>query len=140
MRLHHDEDVPASLDHVTLAANDLAPSLAFYEAALGALGYVRLVELVDEEEEDPELEAAAWGHPDGSPSFWLVHGPTPTTGLHLCLRADSRGQVETFHDAAVAAGGVARGRPRRWTLYRRGEFNAIVCDPAGNLIEAVSEE
>jgi hypothetical protein len=25
-------------------------------------------------------------------------------------------------------------------LYRQGEFNAIVADPAGNLIEAVADE
>jgi hypothetical protein len=49
-------------------------------------------------------------------------------------------QVETFHAAALAAGGRGHGAPRRWTLYRRGEFNAIVVDPAGNLIEAVAPE
>ena len=128
------------LDHVTITAADLPVALEFYDAVLGALGLIRLDELVDEEEEDPAVEAVAWGRPDGHGVLWLVGGATPTTGVHLRLRADSRAQVEAFHAAAVQAGGVAHAAPRRWPIYRRGEFNAIVRDPQGNLIEAVSAE
>jgi predicted lactoylglutathione lyase len=56
------------------------------------------------------------------------------------LSADSRAQVETFHVAALEAGGTDYAAPRRWALYRSGEFNAIVADPAGNLVEAVAAE
>jgi predicted lactoylglutathione lyase len=56
------------------------------------------------------------------------------------MRADSRAQVETFARAAAASGGSVHTAPRRWALYRRGEFNAIVSDPDGNLIEAVAAE
>jgi catechol 2,3-dioxygenase-like lactoylglutathione lyase family enzyme len=128
------------LDHVTIAAADFAAGLRFYDAALGALGLVRLDELVDEEEDEPVVEAAAWGRPDGRSVIWLVSGPAPTTGLHLRLRASSPAEVETFHAAAVDAGGRSHGAPRRWAIYRRGEFNAIVRDPQGNLIEAVAAE
>jgi catechol 2,3-dioxygenase-like lactoylglutathione lyase family enzyme len=128
------------LDHVTVTARDFAPSLAFYDAALGALGLVRIAELVDEEEEHPALEAAAWGRAGQGGIVWLVSGAEPTTGLHIQLRAESRQQVETFHDAALRAGGAGFAAPRRWMLYRRGEFNAIVTDPAGNLVEAVAPE
>jgi catechol 2,3-dioxygenase-like lactoylglutathione lyase family enzyme len=128
------------LDHVTIATTDFAAALRFYDAALGALGLVRLDELVDEEEDEPVLEAAAWGRPDAPSLLWLVSGPTPTTGLHLRLRAGSPGEVETFHRAAVDAGGASHAAPRRWAIYRRGEFNAIVRDPQGNLIEAVAGE
>jgi hypothetical protein len=132
----------AVLDHVTLTvrAPDLAARVGFYDAALGALGLVRVAELVDEEEDDAAVEAVAWGHADGAGLVWLVIGDEPTTGVHVRLRADSRGQVETFHADAVRAGGTERTAPRRWVLYRRGEFNAIVADPAGNLIEAVAAE
>jgi catechol 2,3-dioxygenase-like lactoylglutathione lyase family enzyme len=129
-----------TLDHVTVTAADFPASLAFYDAALGALGLVRLTELVDEEEADPSVEAAAWGRPDGVGIVWLVSGGRPTTGLHIRLRADSRLQVETFHTDGLRAGGAEHAAPRRWVLYRRGEFNAIVSDPAGNLIEAVAAE
>jgi catechol 2,3-dioxygenase-like lactoylglutathione lyase family enzyme len=131
-----------SLDHVTITvpAGDFAQRLAFYDAVLGALGLVRLVELVDEEEAEPAVEAAAWGAADAEGVIWLVTGERATTGLHLRLRADSRRQVETFHAAAVEAGGTEHTAPRRWVLYRRGEFNAIVADPGGNLLEAVAAE
>jgi catechol 2,3-dioxygenase-like lactoylglutathione lyase family enzyme len=130
----------SALDHVTVSATDFGASLAFYDAALGALGLVRLDELVDEEEDEPEVEAAAWGQPGGTGIVWLVRTEIPTTGLHLRLSADSRAQVETFHDVAVRSGGSTRSAPRRWALYRRGEFNATVADPDGNLIEAVAAE
>jgi hypothetical protein len=130
------------LDHVTLTvlAADFSARVGFYDAALGAAGLVRVAELVDEEADDPALEAVAWGRPDDAGLIWLVIGDRPTTGLHLRLRADSRTQVETFHEVAVRAGGAGYAAPRRWVLYRRGEFNAIVADPAGNLIEAMAAE
>jgi catechol 2,3-dioxygenase-like lactoylglutathione lyase family enzyme len=127
-------------DHVTLTAVDFAASLAFYDAALGALGLVRVAELGDEEEESAPVEAVGWGSGAGGAVLWLVAGELPTSGLHLQLRTDSRDQVETFYAAALQAGGRTHGAPRRWPLYRRGEFNAIVADPAGNLIEAVGPE
>ncbi|MBN9619086.1 MAG: VOC family protein [Actinobacteria bacterium] len=128
------------LDHVTITAGDLVASLEFYDAALGALGLVRVVDLVDEEEEDPEVEAAGWGPVGGPALLWVVTGPGPTVGAHLRLRADSRSEVEAFYAAAVTAGGRAHDAPRRWTVYRTGEFNAIVADPDGNLIEVVAPE
>lgn len=128
------------LDSLTVTAPDLAPVLAFYDAALGALGLVRVDELVDEEEDEPALEAVGWGAPDGTSQLWVVAGAVPTTGLHLRFRAHSRSEVETFHTAAVRAGGVTFTAPRRWPIYRRGEFNAIVRDPLGNLVEAVAPE
>lgn len=127
----------ATLDLVTLSAGDFAASLAFYDAALGALGLHRLIELVDEEDEDPAVEAAAWG--TEAACIWLVAGP-PTTRAHLRLRADSRAEVEAFHAAAVASGGTSHAAPRRWPIYRRGEFNAIVRDPDGNFVEVVAPE
>jgi catechol 2,3-dioxygenase-like lactoylglutathione lyase family enzyme len=130
----------SALDHVTIGTSDLEASAAFYEAALGALGLVRLAELVDEEEDDAEVEAAGWGVEGGHVLVWVVTSGLPTSGVHLGLRAATRADVEAFHAAALAAGGSDHSAPRRWPLYRRGEFNAIVRDPAGNLVEAVSPE
>ena len=128
------------LDHVTIAAADFPASLAFYDAVFTALGWVRAVELVDEEEEDAEIEVVGWGAPEGPAGFWLVEGLLPTTGLHLAVDAPDAAAVERFHAAAVAAGGRSHDAPRRWPIIRRGQFNAIVADPAGNLIEAVAPE
>jgi catechol 2,3-dioxygenase-like lactoylglutathione lyase family enzyme len=138
----------ATLDHVTITASDFERSLHFYDAALAALGLVRLRELVDEEEDGAAVEAAAWGaEPRNSApgdrdhaTVWLVTGERATNGLHIQLRANSRQDVEAFFSGACAAGGAGYLAPRRWTPYRRGEFQAIVCDPDGNLIEACAAE
>ena len=131
----------ARFDHLTLTVRDLAVSLAFYDAALGALGLGRVHELVDEEEDGAELEAVAYG-PAGSDTavLWLVTGAVPTGPAHLAFRADGRAEVERFHAAAVAAGGSSHDAPRRWAIFRRGEFNALVRDPDGTLVEAVAPE
>jgi catechol 2,3-dioxygenase-like lactoylglutathione lyase family enzyme len=127
------------LDHVTVTASDFATSLRIYDAALGALGMQRLHELGDEEEDDPAVEVAAYGTHEQA-ALWLVTGPAPTTGAHLAFHASSAAQVAAFHTDALVAGGTSHDAPRRWPIYRRGEFNAIVLDPDGNLVEAISEE
>jgi catechol 2,3-dioxygenase-like lactoylglutathione lyase family enzyme len=132
--------VPARFDHVTITATDFAASLRFYDAALAPLGLVRLHELGDEEEDDAAVEAAAFGPADGAPVLWLVSGPAPTRAAHIALRADRREAVERFHAVALESGGSSRSAPRRWPIYRRGDFNALVADPDGNLVEAVSGE
>jgi catechol 2,3-dioxygenase-like lactoylglutathione lyase family enzyme len=129
-----------ALRHITLCAGSFATSLAFYDAALGALGLVRVQEFGDEEEDDAPLEAAGFGRPDEAPSFWLVSGAAPTSGAHVAFAAPSRAAVETFYAAALAAGGAARQAPRRWEIYRAGYYGAVVADPDGNLIEAALDE
>jgi catechol 2,3-dioxygenase-like lactoylglutathione lyase family enzyme len=132
--------VPAHLTHVTITAADFAASLAFYDAALGALGLQRSAEFGDEEEDEPQLEAAGWSAPAGHPLLWLVAGTVPTRGAHVALQTGTRRQVEAFHAAALASGGRAHTAPRRWLLYRRGEFTAAVLDPADHLVEAITAE
>ncbi|MDT4891710.1 MAG: hypothetical protein QOE97_745 [Pseudonocardiales bacterium] len=132
--------VPTSLDHVTVVASDLRRSLAFYDATLGALGLYRAAEFGDEEESDAAVEAAGWGVPDGRPIIWLVTADRPSTDVHISLRATSREEVEAFFAAGTAAGGTPRARPRRWPIYRRGDFSAAVSDPDGNTLEAVAAE
>src|SRR5690348_10654150 len=116
----------AVLDHVTITASDFAASLRFYDATLAALGLHRLHELGDEEEDDPAVEVAAYGQDDGAAVVWLTSGLRATVGLHMAFRASSAEQVSQFHAAAVAAGGTSHDAPRRWPIFRRGEFNAIV--------------
>lgn len=128
------------LDHVTITVADLDRGLAFYDAAFAALGVARVSELVDEEEDDSLVEAVGYGLADEPARVWVVRGGTPTRGLHVRLVAPDRAAVQAFHDAAVAAGGAGFAAPRRWPIYRRGEFTAMVRDPAGNLLEVVAPE
>jgi catechol 2,3-dioxygenase-like lactoylglutathione lyase family enzyme len=127
------------LDHITVTASDLAASLRFYDAALGALGWHRVHEVGDEEEDDAVVEVAAYGTGDTA-QLWLVGGPAATRSVHLAFRAAGVAEVEAFHAAALRAGGSSHDAPRRWPIFRRGEFNAIVRDPDGNLVEAVGAE
>lgn len=132
--------VSAKLDHVTITAADFRTAFEFYDAILGALGLVRVTELVDEEEDVAAVEAAAWGPSDGQAFLWLVTGDVPTTGLHVRISAASRVDVEAFYEDGVRSGGTGHAAPRRWTPYRRGEYNAILRDPDGNFVEAVASE
>ncbi len=125
------------LTHVTVSARDFAASLAFYDAALAALGLDRLAEFGDEEESDAPVEAAAWG--GDQPVLWLVQG-APTQHVHIAFAAPDRSAVDAFHAAALAAGGTSSAAPRRWVIYRRGRYGAIVRDPDGNLVEVTAPE
>lgn len=130
----------AEFESVSIVASDLAASLVFYDAALGALGMSRSVEFGDEEEADADVEAVAWASASGTPVLWLVAGPSSTNGLHVTLRAGSRSDVDAFFAAACAAGGTVRSAPRRWAIYRRGTVSAAVADPDGNTVEVVAPE
>ncbi|MEO9138486.1 MAG: hypothetical protein ABI345_05405, partial [Jatrophihabitans sp.] len=93
------------LDSVTLTTTELAVMLRFYDATLAALGAVRLVELVDEEEDDSQVEAVAWAAADNVPVLWVVTGAHDTRGVHVRLRVGTREAVEAFYRAGVTAGG-----------------------------------
>ncbi len=128
------------LEAVTITGRELDATLRCYEAALTALGLERLAELVDEEEDDGPVEAVGWGPPGGAAQVWVVTGEAAGAGVHIRLRAPSREAVDRFHAAALAAGATEHTPPRRWTLYRRGEYHAVVRDPDGNQLEAVADE
>ena len=137
--LLHDVPMPG-LRHITLSASAFDRSLAFYDAALSALGLDRAQEFGDEEEDDAALEAAGYAAGDGAPVLWLVAGSAPTRGAHVALVARSRDEVEAFFAAAVDAGGTPQQAPRRWEIYRPGYYGAVVADPDGNLVEAALDE
>ncbi len=132
--------VATRLTHVTVGTADLAAALAFYDAALAPLGLGRVAEFGDEEEDNPTTEAAGWGNEGQPPLLWLVTTPDATRRAHLSLRADSTDQVRAFHAAALAAGGRSQRAPRRWTVFRRGDFAAAVADRDGNVVEVTARE
>jgi predicted lactoylglutathione lyase len=45
--------------------------------------------------------------------------------------------VDTFHAAALAAGGTDNGAPGPRPIYHPGYYGAFVLDPDGNNVEAV---
>ena len=120
------------IDHVSLPVRDLERAVPFYEATLGAIGFVRL-----------ETRPATVGFGKRYPELWLnlrpELAPIPAeSGAHVCLRARGAAAVDAFFAAALAAGGAADGPPGLRPQFGEGYYAAFVRDPDGNRIEAVT--
>jgi catechol 2,3-dioxygenase-like lactoylglutathione lyase family enzyme len=118
------------LDHLSIQCADVASSTAFYDAVLGPLGGVRILE-----HGGPTI---GYGVPP-MPDFWL--GPQQTgqgfREAHIAFRAPDRAAVDAFFQAAVATGAEPLHEPRLWPEYHPSYYGAFVRDPDGNNVEAV---
>jgi catechol 2,3-dioxygenase-like lactoylglutathione lyase family enzyme len=114
------------IDHLKLHVSDPAASRAFYEQALGPLGYRVLLDR-------PESVGMGAKRPD----FFLAPADGTPVPVHVAFRAESEGDVEAFHAAALAAGGADNGAPGRRPHYHQNYYGAFVLDPDGNNVEAV---
>ena len=120
------------IDHVSLAVSDLERALPFYEQVLAPLGMSKLV-----------TRPAAVGFGKAYPEVWInlrsaMQPLSPESGVHLCLRAKSIEEVDAFHAAAVAAGGVSESAPSMRPHDRVRYYATFIADPDGNRIEAVT--
>jgi catechol 2,3-dioxygenase-like lactoylglutathione lyase family enzyme len=120
------------LDHVSVGVSDLERAARFYEAALAPLGLSRLV-----------TRPTVIGFGKSYPEFWInfragMAPVAPESGVHICLRAKSTGDVDAFHTAALDAGGRSDGAPALRPHDRVRYYGAFVIDPDGNRIEAVT--
>lgn len=125
------------IDHTGIGRKDVTRSAVFYDAALGALGLRRIVQLPAGSGTD------AIGYGIDFPVFWIDTFHPHSTRNHTALVAMSRAQVDAFHAAALNAGGSDNGPPGErdipaWlTTEPRGYYAAFVFDLDGNNIEAV---
>jgi catechol 2,3-dioxygenase-like lactoylglutathione lyase family enzyme len=120
------------IDHVSIAVRDLEACGRFYEIALAAIGYTKLI-----------VRPTTIGFGKKYPDFWLnerrnMAPVDPDSGTHVCLRASSVEEVQAFHAAAIAGGGASDGAPGLRPEYTAGYYAAFVRDPEGNKIEAVT--
>ena len=120
------------IDHISVGVSDLERSARFYEVALAPLGLSRLV-----------TRPATVGFGKNYPEFWInlragMSPAPPESGSHICLRAKSAGEVDTFHAAALNAGGSDDGAPGLRPHDRVRYYAAFISDPDGNRIEAVT--
>lgn len=118
------------LHHISFGVRDLALSGAFYDAALGALGFRRVF--------DGE-ESIGYGLEDGKDLLLLnleVDATTPGSGFHLAFTAPSRNAVDTFHTTALRVGGRDNGQPGLRPDYGPNYYAAFLIDPDGYKIEA----
>jgi catechol 2,3-dioxygenase-like lactoylglutathione lyase family enzyme len=118
------------LDHVSLGVTDLSRSATFYDAALDALGVVRIW---------TKEHAIGYGWPGGEDrlALFVTAGVAPSAGTHLAFVASAESVVRAFHAAAIAAGGTDDGPPGPRPRYGAGYIAAFVKDPDGHRLEAV---
>ena len=120
------------IDHVSVGVADLERAARFYGAVLATLGLSRLM-----------MRPATIGFGKTYPEFWInlragMAEVSHESGTHICLRARTPAEVDAFHAAALAAGGVSDGAPGLRPHDRVKYYAAFVLDPDGNRIEAVT--
>ncbi len=120
------------LHHLSFGVSNLALSGAFYDAALGALGFKRVFE---------DETAIGYGLIESEDKLCLKlqrNGVVaPGAGFHVAFAASSREAVDRFHSTALKVGGRDNGRPGLRPEYGPHYYAAFLVDPDGHRIEAV---
>ena len=121
------------LNHISFGTAVLAPSAAFYDATLGALGYKRVCAADG---------FVGWGLIEDQDAFAIkLRGKhevqIPGDGFHVAFTAPSRTAVDEFYRAAMKHGGQENGGSGLHPEYGPNYYAAFVFDPDGYRIEAV---
>ena len=122
------------IDHTGIGVADIGRAAAFYDAALGALGLRRVMQLPENSGTD------GIGYGTSYPTFWIDRFHPHGVAQHTAFAARSRAEVDAFYSAALKSGGTDNGAPglRDTAIgYPPGYYAAFVFDPDGNNIEAV---
>jgi catechol 2,3-dioxygenase-like lactoylglutathione lyase family enzyme len=125
-------------DHISFGVANLEKSLAFYDAALGALGITRMFAMMNE-------GIAGYKGANGS-TFWIyskdrqqgaLGAVQPPPRFHMAFQASNRAAVDAFYKGAIAQGGKDDGAPGIRAQYHAHYYAAYVFDPDGYKLEAV---
>ncbi|PPU04633.1 VOC family protein [Xanthomonas arboricola] len=126
------------LHHLSLGVRTIETSAAFYDAVLGALGYVRVWSNLEPGTLD---QAVGYGRPGGEDSLALRQRQAakraPGASFHLAFAASDAAAVDAFHLAALQHGGSCNGAPGLRPDYGDDYYAAFVIDPDGHYLEAV---
>jgi catechol 2,3-dioxygenase-like lactoylglutathione lyase family enzyme len=122
--------------HITVGTSSLRRAMRFYDVVLAPLGMKRTRTF---------KFAASYAPPDFSgvnEPFWVVRPhdekeATPGNGVTVAFDAPTRTAVDSFHAAALAAGGSDEGAPGLREHYHPHYYGAYVRDLDGNKICAV---
>lgn len=129
-------------NYVCLGTNDIDRSVAFYDAALSALGLSRC----EPDNAEQWVGWRGWGtfEDDGATelALWVCEPfdrqpAQPGNGVMVALRARTWLEVDVFHAMALAHGGTCEGTPGLRPQYGDDFYAAYVRDPDGNKIAAV---
>jgi len=122
--------------HICLGTNNLSESMAFYDQVMPVLGVSR---------QDTGDTYAGYGNQEdiGSGVNCLFIGNTfngePATagnGVNIALLAQTRKQVDKFHQIALENGGQDEGAPGLRDVHPNF-YAAYVLDPTGNKLVVV---
>lgn len=127
--------------HVDLTVTDLKRSTDFYDRVLGRLGYRPL--------DEAGAGAPCWGVSDPAGGFFSIalqpaHTAATkhdryTPGLHhMAFHADSRADVDEFHDFLISVGVTILDPPAEYR-YTPGYYAVFFADPDGIKLEVVFE-
>ena len=117
--------------HITVGTNDGAKAKAFFERVLGTLGIKLLHDL-------PEFGWYGFAPPgEERAGFWVGK---PANGQPACFanggtiafEAQTRAEVDAFHQAALSLGGTDEGGPGLRAHYHPSYYGAYVRDLDGN--------
>lgn len=120
------------IDHTGIGVADMERCATFYDAALGALGMHRAIQLPD----DKGIGGVGYGLED-YPIFWIDLYHPHSVKQHTAFVAKSRAEVDAFHATALKTGGTDNGAPGPREGYPPDYYLAFVLDPDGNNIEAI---
>lgn len=124
--------------HVTVGCSDIERAAAFYDALLGAVGYVRR-EVIP----DGGPPAACWAAPGQILPRFYVYIPfdgapaTAGNGSMVAFSAPSPAAVDAAHRAGLASGGTDEGAPGPRSRYGAGYYAGYLRDPDGNKVQVV---
>ncbi|HVI50018.1 MAG TPA: VOC family protein [Candidatus Sulfotelmatobacter sp.] len=130
------------LSYVYYGTNDLPAAIVFYDAVLEPLGMRR----VATNDAACDRVSAGWGLYDEGRglelAFWIGlpfdgRPAGPGNGSMVAFRAVEPAQVDAFHAAALAHGGVSEGEPGFRRHYGPDFYAAYVRDRDGNKLAAV---
>jgi len=118
------------IDHIGLAVSDYEQSKAFFTQTLAPLGIGPVIEVKGR---------VGFGR-HGKPEFWFGTHAQKQNPMHIAFVAESRAQVNAFHEAALKAGGKDNGPPGVREIYHPNYYGAFVIGPDGHNIEAVCHQ
>jgi RimJ/RimL family protein N-acetyltransferase/catechol 2,3-dioxygenase-like lactoylglutathione lyase family enzyme len=120
------------LDHISFGVSDLARSIAFYDAILAPLGFVRVWTTAD---------AAGYGYPNQDENFAIKQERSVVAPRnpreHVAFNAATREAAIAFHAAGMGHGAVDEGVPALCPEYGANYFAAFLRDADGHRLEAV---
>ena len=125
-----DQENPSIISHISIGTNNFDVAVKFYDQVLATLGYKQL-----------ESFPGAVVYGKVFPEFWVqvpIDGNPATVGngSHIGFIANTKEQVQAFHEVAVSNGATDDGAPGERPDYGPAYYGCFIRDLDGNKIEA----